>query len=59
VSNPKDVKKLVDVNADVLDGVKLADVEEMWFPSKDGWKIQGWLMKPAISNRGRNIRCSC
>jgi len=50
------VKKLVDVNADVLDGVKLADVEEMWFPSKDGWKIQGWLMKPANFEPGKNIR---
>ena len=47
ISNPAGLKKLVDVNADVLDGVKLADVEEMWFPSTDGWKVQGWLMKPA------------
>src|ERR1700693_1212054 len=47
LQNPAEVKKLVDVNAEVLNGVKLADVEEMWFPSSDGLKIQGWLMKPA------------
>jgi dipeptidyl aminopeptidase/acylaminoacyl peptidase len=40
-------KMLVDVNQDVLANVKLADYEEMWFTSKDGLRIQGWLMKPA------------
>jgi dipeptidyl aminopeptidase/acylaminoacyl peptidase len=39
-------KTLVDVNQDVLAGVKLADYEELWFNSKDGLRIQGWLMKP-------------
>ena len=53
VQNPGEMKKLVDVNADVLAGVKLADVEEMWFPSKDGWKVQGWLMKPANFEPGK------
>ena len=38
---------LVDVNADVLDGVTLADAEELWFTAPDGLKVQGWLMKPA------------
>ena len=41
------MKTLVDVNADVLGRLTLADAEEMWFPSKDGLKVQGWLMKPA------------
>ena len=40
-------KKLVDVNEDVLAGVKLGDAEELWFNSKDGLKVQGWLIKPA------------
>jgi dipeptidyl aminopeptidase/acylaminoacyl peptidase len=39
-------KMLVDVNQDVLSNVKLADYEEMWFTSKDGLRVQGWLMKP-------------
>ena len=41
------VKKLVDVNEDVLAGVRLGDAEELWFSSKDGLKVQGWLIKPA------------
>jgi dipeptidyl aminopeptidase/acylaminoacyl peptidase len=44
--NPAAWKTLVDVNQDVLAGVKLADYEELWFNSKDGLRIQGWLMKP-------------
>lgn len=44
---PADMKTLVDVNADVLGGVTLADAEEISYPSTDGLKIQGWLMKPA------------
>src|SRR5215475_10243686 len=45
--------KLVDVNADVLAGVKLGDAEELWYASKDGWKIQGWLIKPAKFETGK------
>lgn len=51
-----DVKKmtrLVDVNNDVLGGVKLGDAEELWFTSKDGLKVQGWLIKPASFEPGK------
>ena len=44
---PGTLKTLVDVNQDVLAGRKLGDVEELWFTSKDGLKVQGWLVKPA------------
>ena len=44
---PNDLRVLVDVNKDVLEGVKLADSEELWVTSADGLKVQGWLMKPA------------
>ena len=47
IANPSAVKSLVDVNKDVLDGVKLGEVEELWFTAKDGVKAQGWLVKPA------------
>jgi dipeptidyl aminopeptidase/acylaminoacyl peptidase len=47
VSNPAAIKTLVDVNSDVLEGVRLGDVEELWFTAKDGVKAQGWLVKPA------------
>ncbi len=40
-------KTLVDLNQDVLAGVKLGEVEELWYKSADGWDIQGWLIKPA------------
>jgi dipeptidyl aminopeptidase/acylaminoacyl peptidase len=47
------LKKLIDVNEDVLEGVKLGQVEEMWVTSKDGWKVQGWLVKPAEFKAGQ------
>lgn len=40
-------RTLVDVNSDVLDGVTLAEQEEMWVTGPDGFKVQSWLMKPA------------
>jgi dipeptidyl aminopeptidase/acylaminoacyl peptidase len=46
-------KTLVDVNADVLADVKLGEMEELWFTSKDGLKVQGWLIKPANFQAGR------
>jgi dipeptidyl aminopeptidase/acylaminoacyl peptidase len=45
--------KLVDVNSDLLANVKLGDAEELWFTSKDGLKVQGWLIKPANFEAGR------
>jgi dipeptidyl aminopeptidase/acylaminoacyl peptidase len=47
------LKKLVDVNEDVLTGLKLGDAEELWFTSKDGLKVQGWLIKPAEFEPGK------
>jgi dipeptidyl aminopeptidase/acylaminoacyl peptidase len=44
---------LVDVNDDVVGGVTLSDAEELWYPSKDGLKVQGWLIKPAGFQAGR------
>jgi len=52
-SKMADMKTLVDVNSDVLAGVKLGDAEEMWYTSADGWKIQGWLIKPANFEPGK------
>ncbi|MBI5280045.1 MAG: S9 family peptidase [Candidatus Solibacter usitatus] len=42
----KSVREILDVNSDVLEGRALGAVEEMWWESKDGWKVQGWLVKP-------------
>jgi dipeptidyl aminopeptidase/acylaminoacyl peptidase len=40
------LKTLVDVNSDVMEGTKLGEVETIWATSKDGLKVQGWLVKP-------------
>lgn len=53
LESPQRVNELVDVNADVLDGVRLGRVEEMWFKSPDGLDLQGWLIKPADFEPGR------
>ncbi|MFC2169893.1 prolyl oligopeptidase family serine peptidase [Acidobacteriota bacterium] len=47
LKDPHRVKKIVDLNEDVLDGVKLGEAEEMWFKSPDGLDLQGWLLKPS------------
>jgi dipeptidyl aminopeptidase/acylaminoacyl peptidase len=47
LAQPDAFKTLVDVNADILDGVKLGGIEELNFKSSDGLGIQGWLIKPA------------
>ena len=39
-------KQLTSVNDDVLAGKELAQTEEVWYTSKDGLKIQGWIVKP-------------
>jgi dipeptidyl aminopeptidase/acylaminoacyl peptidase len=38
--------QLTNVNEDVLAGKQLAQTEEIWYTSKDGLKIQGWIVKP-------------
>jgi dipeptidyl aminopeptidase/acylaminoacyl peptidase len=38
--------QLTSVNDDVLTGKELAQTEEIWYTSKDGLKIQGWIVKP-------------
>jgi dipeptidyl aminopeptidase/acylaminoacyl peptidase len=39
--------QLTAVNDDVLAGKALAQTEQVWYTSKDGLKIQGWIVKPA------------
>jgi dipeptidyl aminopeptidase/acylaminoacyl peptidase len=38
--------QLTAVNDDVLAGKELAQTEEIWYTSRDGLKIQGWIVKP-------------
>jgi dipeptidyl aminopeptidase/acylaminoacyl peptidase len=52
-ARPAEVRVLVDVNRDVLQGVRLADAEELWWSAKDGVRAQGWLMRPPDAQPGR------
>jgi len=45
LSSPKP-RWLTAVNADVLEGVRLGDVQEIRYHSRDGLPIQGWVVKP-------------
>jgi dipeptidyl aminopeptidase/acylaminoacyl peptidase len=40
------VTQLTAVNDDVLAGKTLAETEEIWYASKDGLRVQGWIVKP-------------
>jgi len=46
LSNPNRIAQLTDVNSDVLEGVALGDVEEVWYKSVNDYDIQGWIIKP-------------
>jgi dipeptidyl aminopeptidase/acylaminoacyl peptidase len=43
---PGELRELTQVNADVLAGVKLGEVEEIWYSSVDDLRIHGWIVKP-------------
>ena len=45
LSEPTEVTRLTEVNADVLHGVTLGEVEEIWYDS-DPFRIQAWMVKP-------------
>ncbi|MBM3810406.1 MAG: S9 family peptidase [Acidimicrobiia bacterium] len=53
LKRPNGWKELVDVNSDVLEGRKLGEVETLWVTSKDGLKVQGWLVQPAELENGK------
>ncbi len=46
VKQPAAIKRLTNVNEDVLEGRKLGEVEEVWYDSVGGMKVQGWIVKP-------------
>ena len=46
LSDPANVTRLTDVNDDVLTGVTLGEVEEVWYKSVEDYDIQGWIIKP-------------
>lgn len=47
LNSKRSVKKITDLNADVLGQRTLGEVEEVWYKSSyDGRDIQGWIVKP-------------
>ena len=46
LSDPGSLTRLTAVNADVLDGIALGEVEEVWYDSEGEFQIQGWIVKP-------------
>jgi dipeptidyl aminopeptidase/acylaminoacyl peptidase len=43
---PARMQQLTQVNDDVLSGVTMGEVEEIWYESTGGLQIQGWIIKP-------------
>src|SRR6266540_1659180 len=46
------ITRLTNVNADVLDRIHLGSVEEVWYTSTGGTRVQGWIIKPPGFDRG-------
>ncbi len=46
IKTPATITRLTHVNDDVLAGKKLGTQEEIWLTSVDGYRIQGWIVKP-------------
>jgi dipeptidyl aminopeptidase/acylaminoacyl peptidase len=44
--SPQSFRQLTAVNDDVLAGKRIGEVEEIWYTSSDGLRIQGWIVKP-------------
>ncbi len=43
---PAQIQQLTAVNEDVLTGIDLGEVEEIWYTSVDDYRVQGWIVKP-------------
>jgi dipeptidyl aminopeptidase/acylaminoacyl peptidase len=46
LKKPAQLEQLTEVNADLLAGTRLGEVEELWYTSSGGAKVQGWVVKP-------------
>ncbi len=45
--------RLDDNNDDFMLGLDLVEPQAFWYDSQDGWKVQGWVMKPAGCGAGK------
>lgn len=52
----KEITKLTNANP-FLNEIALSEPEEFTITAKDGWNIQGWLMKPYNFEKGKKYPC--
>ena len=50
---PAAIQQLTEVNADILAGKRLGEVEEIWYESTGGTQVQGWIVKPPDFDPGQ------
>jgi dipeptidyl aminopeptidase/acylaminoacyl peptidase len=48
-----DITKLTAVNEDLLGRMRLGEVEEVWYTSSGGARVQGWIVKPPSFDASR------
>jgi dipeptidyl aminopeptidase/acylaminoacyl peptidase len=48
-----EVAKLTSVNDDLLGRMRLGEVEEVWYTSSGGARVQGWIVKPPSFDASR------
>jgi len=41
-----EARRLTNHNDDLLSGLDLGEMEEAWFKARDGYDLQGWILKP-------------
>ena len=51
---PGEITKLGDVHSDVLGRIRLGEVEEIWYESTGGTRVQGWIVKPPSFDPSRD-----
>ncbi len=53
LAQPGSMTQLTHVNDDLLEGVKLGEVEEILYESSGGAKVQGWIVKPPAFDKAK------
>ncbi len=46
LEDPREIMQLTHGNEDVLVDIELGEVEEIWYDSTGGTRVQGWIVKP-------------
>jgi len=52
MKDEKGMRRLTDMNRDLLKKLRLIEPEEFWFTASDGGKVQGWIVKPRGFKKG-------